>query len=324
MNLDLADAFLDAVLRIGRTASCDRVLVICGTPVGVERLKPVKKKLVYAISQAHTIEALQADGYQAIALPGLTSGRMDRLKAALVGALSAGFLQSGENVLVAMASDDHSGEVDTLLHLTAGEADEEHTSLAVTSIASDIPPQLLEVLVDLALRIGREGYEGRPLGTLIVVGDSTKVMEKSHPLTLNPFQGYSEVERNLFDAHVRDAMRTFAMLDGAFVVRDDGVVLAAGRHIRVGGDAPRIPLGFGARHTAGASISAETSAIGIVVSQSSGAVRVYQDGAMALQIMPSGRRAEEPEAHEEEKPKTTEIVRPKKKKKKKAASSKKS
>jgi DNA integrity scanning protein DisA with diadenylate cyclase activity len=316
MDVELGDAFLDAAVKVGKLGNCTRVLIICAGPVDPEKIKPIKKKLVYAVPYLHVVERLQAEGYDAVPLPGLTTARMDRLKAALVGAMSAGHLEPGDNVLCAMSREESGGPIDTLIHLTAGDIDEERTSLAVTSVASDIPPQLLEVVVDLALRIGREGYEGRALGTLIVVGDSTRVMEKSHPLTLNPFQGYSEVERNLFDTHVRDAMRTFAMLDGAFVVRDDGVVLAAGRHIRVGEGVPNLPLGYGARHTAAASISAESDAIGIVVSQSSGAVRVFQNGAIVLEIQPGQRRAEDA-AEVVEKPKTTEIVRPKQKKKRK-------
>lgn len=293
MNVELGEAFLDALARVGRMPTCDRVLVIAAEALPPEKLKAIKKKIIYAVSQPHLVQSLQQDGFEAVAMPGLTAGRMDRLKAALVGAVSAGYLKRGENVLCAMSREESGGALDTLLHLTAGEVNEENSSLAVTSISSDIPPQLLEVLVDLALRIGREGYEGRPVGTLIVVGDSTRVMEKSHPLTLNPFQGYSEVERNLFDAHVRDAILTFAMLDGAFVVRDDGVVLAAGRHIRVSDSAVELPLGLGARHTAGASISLDTHAVAIVVSQSSGNVRVFQDGHMVLEIQPSGRRTDD-------------------------------
>lgn len=293
MNVELGEAFLDALVRVARLPTCDRVLLVAYEPVSVEKLKPIKKKVIYAVNAQHLLSAVQDEGYEAVVLPGLTTGRMDRLKSALVGAISSGYLKRGENVLVAMSREESKGAVDTLMHLTAGDIDEENSSLAVTSISSDIPPQLLEVLVDLALRIGREGYEGRPVGTLIVVGDSTRVMEKSHPLTLNPFQGYSEVERNLFDAHVRDAMRTFAMLDGAFVVRDDGVVLAAGRHIRIGDQAVQTPLGFGARHVAAASVSLETKAVAIVVSQSSGVVRVFQNGHTVLEIMPSGRRGDD-------------------------------
>jgi diadenylate cyclase len=309
MNVELGEAFLDALVRVGRMPTCDRVLLITSDAMSAEKLKSIKKKVIYAVHQPHLVLSLQQEGFEAVALPGLTAGRMDRLKAALVGAVSAGYLKRGENVLCAMSREESRGFLDTLIHLTAGEVNEENTSLAVTSISSDIPPQLLEVLVDLALRVGREGYEGRSVGTLIVVGDSTRVMEKSHPLTLNPFQGYSEVERNLFDAHVRDAILTFAMLDGAFVVRDDGVVLAAGRHIRVSDSAVELPLGLGARHTAGASISLDTHAVAIVVSQSSGTVRVFQDGAMVLEIQPSGRRADDGRANDSGRSRITSVRR---------------
>lgn len=296
MNVEMGEAFLDALVRVAKLPGCDRVLLIAHEPLPGEKLKPIKKKIIYAVSAPHLMASVTAEGFEAVVLPGLTSGRMDRLKSALVGAVSSGYVKRGESVVVAMSREESKGALDTMLHITAGEMDEESSSLAVTSISSDIPPQLLEVLVDLALRIGREGYEGRPVGTLIVVGDSTAVMEKSHPLTLNPFQGYSEVERNLFDAHVRDAMRTFAMLDGAFVVRDDGVVLAAGRHIRVSDQAVQMPLGFGARHVAAASISLDTKAVAVLVSQSSGSVRVFQGGALVLEITPSGRRGDDERA----------------------------
>lgn len=289
MNLEISDALLDSVVRVGKMGACDRILIIGAEEQ--EKLRPLKKKLIYAVSTPHVAASLEGQGYDVVVLPSYTAARTDRLKAALVGAVSSGQLKKGENVVCAMCREE--GEpIDTVMHLTASDEQEEHSSLVVTSLKSSVDPQLLEVVVNLALRIGREGYEGRALGTLIVVGDSTRVMEKSHPLTLNPFQGYSEAERNLFDAHVRDAVRTFAMLDGAFVVRDDGVVLAAGRHIRVGETPPELPLGMGTRHVAAASVSKDTGAIALAVSQSSGDVRIFHDGELVLEISPGGRRVD--------------------------------
>ena len=56
-------------------------------------------------------------------------------------------------------------------------------------------------------------------------------MEKSRQLTLNPFQGYSEDEKNIMNPDVRHALHAFAVLDGAFIVREDGTVVAAGRYL---------------------------------------------------------------------------------------------
>jgi DNA integrity scanning protein DisA with diadenylate cyclase activity len=150
---------------------------------------------------------------------------------------------------------------------------------------------VLDALIDLAVTVGVEGWEGRPVGALFVVGDSSAVMENSRPLSLNPFQGYSEDERNLMNPEVRHALRAFAVLDGAFVLREDGVVLAAGRYLNFEEKDVRVPLGLGARHMAAAGISRDTDAIAIVVSQTSGAVRVFRHGRAVLELAPRIRRS---------------------------------
>ena len=142
--------------------------------------------------------------------------------------------------------------------------------------------------IDLAVSIGVEGWEGRPVGALFVVGDSNTVMEKSRQLTLNPFQGYSEDEKNIMNPDVRHALHAFAVLDGAFIVREDGVVVAAGRYLNFDEEKDLdVPLGLGARHMAAAGISRDTEAIAIVVSQTSGSVRVFRRGKAALELAPA-------------------------------------
>lgn len=110
-------------------------------------------------------------------------------------------------------------------------------------------------------------------------------MEKSRQLTLNPFQGYSENEKNILNPEVREAIKNFAVLDGAFVIRGDGVVLAAGRYIKVDEHIDiEVPLGLGSRHVAACGISKTTDAIAVVVSETSGIARVFQKGRCVLEI----------------------------------------
>jgi hypothetical protein len=47
--------------------------------------------------------------------------------------------------------------------------------------------------------------------------------------------------------------------------------------------------GLGSRHFAGAAISKNTKAIAVVVSQSSGTVRIFQNGEVVLRIEPMQR-----------------------------------
>ncbi len=148
----------------------------------------------------------------------------------------------------------------------------------------------MESLIHTAMEIGAEGYEGNPVGTIIVIGDATAVMEKSRQLILNPFQGISEAERNALDPTIRDAVKTFAALDGAFICREDGVVLAAGRYLLTMSRDVKLPMGLGARHSAAASITAESKAVAVTVSQTTGTVRVFKEGEIVLELRQKLRR----------------------------------
>lgn len=293
--MDVADALVDAVVRAAKGKALARVLLVGADRFPVQKLKAVKSKLVCAVVDAGAAAPLAVDGFLCVVVPPYAADREDRMKTALVAAASAGLVHAGDRVLVALVGE-NGDDVDALVHLKIGQGTAEHAGVLVAGLKSKVPASLMEVVVDFAIRVGREGYEGRPVGTLLVVGDATRVMEQSHPLTLNPFQGYSESERNLFDAGVREAVRSFAMLDGAFVVREDGVVMAAGRHVRVDAAPKDLPLGYGSRHTAAAAISKQTDCVAVVVSQSSGKVRVFEGGALALEIEPGGRRGTGAEA----------------------------
>src|ERR671911_258499 len=82
----------------------------------------------------------------------------------------------------------------------------------------------------------------------------------------------------------RETVKELAQLDGAFLVRDRGTFAAAARYIEVDPRTPLLP-GLGTRHAAAASITAETDAIAIVVSQSS-VVRVYAQGEIRAEVVP--------------------------------------
>ena len=144
----------------------------------------------------------------------------------------------------------------------------------------------LEEVVQLAVEIAREGREGRKIGTLFVVGDTAEVLERSRSLLLDPLFGHGEELLHISRPDLRETVKELAQLDGAFVVRADGVFLSAGRYIDVDLTTPQNFLpGLGTRHAAAASISASTNAIAVVVSQSS-VVRVFSGGEVRAEIIP--------------------------------------
>jgi diadenylate cyclase len=144
---------------------------------------------------------------------------------------------------------------------------------------------VLKQTISLAVEIAREGREGRKIGTLFVVGDSGEVMRRSKPLILDPLQGHADEDKQIEHHDMRETIKELAQLDGAFLVSNAGVVLSAARYIDAASDNLNLPLGLGSRHMAGASISQQTSAVSVVVSESS-MVRMFDDGELVSEIVP--------------------------------------
>ncbi|MEM2924917.1 MAG: diadenylate cyclase [Halobacteria archaeon] len=147
-----------------------------------------------------------------------------------------------------------------------------------------VDPNVLRAVLRIAMDIGREGREGRPVGTVFVVGDSAEVLKRSHQLILNPFQGHDGTERDITWAENWESIKALAMLDGAFIIDEKGQILTAGAYLDVDAKSVQIQKGLGARHAAAAAISKETRAISVTVSQSGGTVRVYKDGKRLIEI----------------------------------------
>jgi diadenylate cyclase len=143
----------------------------------------------------------------------------------------------------------------------------------------------LRRVVNLAVEIAREGREGRKIGTLFVVGDSEEVLRHSRPMILDPLYGHPHESKRIDDPDTRETLKELAQLDGAFVVSDEGVVLSAARYIDAASDDLELPLGLGSRHVAAASISKQTKAVAVAVSESS-TVRMFDEGELVAQIVP--------------------------------------
>ena len=155
----------------------------------------------------------------------------------------------------------------------------------ICSEKRQVNSEVLKQTISLAVEIAREGREGRKIGTLFVVGDSGAVIKRSKPLILDPLQGHPDEDKQIESPDMRETIKELAQLDGAFLVSNSGVVLSAARYIDAASDNLDLPLGLGSRHMAGASISQQTSAVAVVVSESS-MVRMFDDGELVSEIVP--------------------------------------
>jgi DNA integrity scanning protein DisA with diadenylate cyclase activity len=242
-------------------------------------------KVVIAADTEGELTGAAEAGLASIVLNMQDSPVIEKLTQALLTGVAREILAPGASVVVV-----YSGfEVDTIDSISFIELDEHLgrlTARDLRQLETSVPLETLKTVIDLAVEIGREGREGKPVGTMFVVGDTRKVAPLCQPAGFDPVKGYSRAERDLHDPRVREAVKEVAVLDGAFIVNGDGTVEKAAQLV----DAPYANLtlskGLGSRHWAGAAITKVTGSIAVVVSQSSGTVRIFQSGQVMLRIEP--------------------------------------
>jgi len=285
-------ALLKAARQLLDELSADAVLLLTETDLDWEEvfaIVPPHKLLVAAKEPELHKKLLNKPKVRLLDIdPGPTPTH-EQMSVALLEAVATEKLKTGAQVIAMYngigVADGVPEQVDSLSIIHLGEHLERLTAADLRKLDTQVPLETLRAVVELATEIGQEGREGKPVGTMFVVGDTEKVLAMSRPLNFNPFRGYSRKERDIRDKKVREQIKDIAQMEGAIIVRRDGVVEAACMLI----DAPTdgvvgMSKGWGTRHWAAAAISKKTKAIAIVVSQSSGRVVIFQNGMVMLQI----------------------------------------
>ena len=210
-------------------------------------------------------------------IPDVALTRTGYLKVGFLSAVSKGLLKSGDTV-VCVGGVPEQGCMDTIMLVEISMESELFAGHLALAFPQGIQPEVFETLFGIVLELANEGREGKPVGGLFVIGDHENVLRLSRQMVFNPFQGYPEESRNINAADVRESLKEFSAIDGAFIIRGDGVVLAAGRHLNVVYQGPGLPQGLGTRHAAGAAITGVTSSIAMVISESTGKVTLFRNG----------------------------------------------
>ena len=241
-------------------------------------------ELILAIKDHGSFQEASLVFKKVLRIPDVPLGRINQIKMAIIQALSKGLVKKGDK-WVCISGIPQSKVLDNLLILEFGTEFEMIGSSDLPVISEIVMPEVFDALLTLALEISIEGKEGRkPVGTIFVLGKHEDVLKFSHPMVINPFQGYPEEERNILDPRLKETIKEFSSIDGAFILREDGVILAAGRHLDASGENIEIPLGLGSRHRAAAGITSLTDALAIVVSEETGGVRIFHHGKIFMEI----------------------------------------
>jgi DNA integrity scanning protein DisA with diadenylate cyclase activity len=126
------------------------------------------------------------------------------------------------------------------------------------------------------------------VGTIFMIGDTKNLLPLSKQLIFNPFRGYPDSRKNIRDPRLKESICEFAKIDGAFILKGDGVVRSAGRLLHIPARSKvQIAEGLGSRHNAAAYITKKTDSIAVVVSESTGVVSVFIKGRIIFHLEPS-------------------------------------
>lgn len=284
------ETVIDTASKLARAAEADALLLLLDGPTDWERLKihVGDEKVLVAADFPSQLEGATDAGLSTVVLKMPEAPVYEKLTQALLEAVADDILAAGAQV-VALYSGFEAGTIDSISVIHLGEHLGQLTARDLRQLETRVPLDTLKTVVDMAVEVGREGREGKPVGTLFVVGDSRKVLASSHPVGFDPVRGYSRKERNLDDPRVREGIKEIAQLDGAIVVSAEGIVEASARYIDAPADNIALPKGLGARHWAAAAISRKTNAVAVAVSESNGTVRIFQNGEVTLRIEPFRR-----------------------------------
>ncbi|WP_435347310.1 diadenylate cyclase DacZ [Haloarchaeobius sp. HRN-SO-5] len=255
-------------------ADVDAIVLFSPSGSYFERFNDLEDPDVIVVGTENTVDAESF-----VELPLEFEEVAQRVQFGLEGALEAGLVDDGDVLLCATSVFD--GSIDTVSRVRADASNQSGVYDLFSSSRAE--PGVIKDVLELAVELGKKGQKGEPVGALFVVGDAGKVMNKSRPLSYNPFE---KSHVHVGDPIVNVMLKEFSRLDGAFVISDSGKIVSAYRYLEPSAEGVDIPKGLGARHMAAGAITRDTNATAIVLSESDGLVRAFKNGELLLEIDP--------------------------------------
>ena len=291
-DVDFSGPVMSAAVQVAEQASAEALLAYVHAVADLDALRAAvtgKTKLVLVARDESDVERAKGIDATLLRVPAFHLTRMDQIKMATLLALSQQVLKAGD-VFVCATGLDAQG-LDTVVVTRVGDEYELFQSVGQPKLTEHIRRVVFERVLTLALELAHEGREGKPIGSLFVVGDAREVQKYCVEGRINPFKGYTEKERNVLDETIRETIKEMAKLDGAFIIKGNGVIVSAATILRPALAGEELLPGLGSRHAAAAAITASTRSVAITISESTGDVRVWRRGTMITELERSSGRA---------------------------------
>jgi DNA integrity scanning protein DisA with diadenylate cyclase activity len=216
-------------------------------------------------------------------VPNVNLTRVGQIKIAITKGIAIGLFKKGDKV-VCLSGVPKFGYVDSIFVIDVGREFEILTSEHLVDLTEKVYPEVFGAILNLSIELAAQGREGRKVGTSFIIGDHDRVLQLSRQMIINPFMGYSEAERNVLNPELKETLKEFSAIDGAFVIKEDGTIVTAGRHLSAALESKDFPQGLGSRHIAAAGITNITNATAIVLSESTGNVSIFKNGKIFVTI----------------------------------------
>ena len=283
---------VQAALVLARSVGITKLLVraeLLDDRRTVDRLREEETIVWLTAGEEGDEKAQSRPGDATVLMPSATLARFDQVRLGLTLAVLRGAVEVEESV-VCLTGLAGSKRLDNIAIVNAGRDIEWLRNRKEVPISPDQTSRSFVRLLEIATRLAAEGREGKPIGTIFVMGDPAELEKYTRALILNPCKGHRIQERSIHNPALFETLRELSAVDGAFIVDRRGVVRRAGVYLSASlRKKVKVERGLGARHAAAAALTGRTRSVAFVISESSGNVTVYADGAAILKLEQPGR-----------------------------------
>lgn len=284
-EIDFAAPMISAAIDIVKTISAQALLAYVNAIddlEGLQRSLEPDTRLILVCQDDQEQERAKSISADILSVPAFDLTRMGQIKMATLIAFSQQLLKPDDRFvfLTGVAGQG----IDTIMSMQVGNEYELFHSVDQPKLTEHIRRPVFERVLRITMELAHEGREGKPVGAIFVVGDHKEVQKYCAEGRINPFKGYAEKERNILDEMMGDSVKEIAKLDGAFIIKGNGVIIEGCAIVRAAMSTESVPQGWGARHVAAAAITECTKCIAFTLSESTGDVRIWRRGALVTEI----------------------------------------
>lgn len=272
-------ALVKSALGIAKKAAAKALFVYADVPINFEMLKATRDRFKIVLVSANPETAARGNEIfgHSVQLPPTPLSRIGQITVGIIMAVSGKIIHPKDRI-VFLTGGPGRESLDALAVIDVGREFSLLASPEMLDFTNEVDHTVFDQVIRLAIGIANEGREGHPVGTIFVLGDTREVLKHVEQMIINPFKGHAEESRQILNAGVQESIKELAQLDGAFVIKSNGVVETAGAYISAKMVPSALPSGLGARHYSAAAITAATNAVAVTVSQSTGDIYIFKGG----------------------------------------------